>query len=236
MVNMLSLKEIIEDSNTKLGKIFDLVIQGLIVFSLVTFSIETLPDLSESTKYYLNIAEAVTVMIFTTEYLLRLYVSDKKINFVFSFFGIIDVLAVLPFYISSGIDLRSIRIFRLLRLVRILKLARYNKAVRRFRCAFFIVKEELALFFFVAMFVLYLSGVGIYYFENSAQPDVFKSVFHSLWWSVATLTTVGYGDIYPITVGGKCFTFVVLIVGLGIVSVPAGLVSSALSKAREIED
>jgi len=84
--------------------------------------------------------------------------------------------------------------------------------------------------------LLYFSAVGIYYFENEAQPDKFASVFHSLWWSVATLTTVGYGDVYPVTVGGKVFTFLVLLIGLGIVSVPAGLVASALSKARAMED
>jgi voltage-gated potassium channel len=83
---------------------------------------------------------------------------------------------------------------------------------------------------------LYLSAVGIYYFENEAQPEQFKSVFHSLWWAVATLTTVGYGDIFPITAGGRVFTFFVLMVGLGVVAVPAGLVASALSKARSEED
>jgi voltage-gated potassium channel len=79
-------------------------------------------------------------------------------------------------------------------------------------------------------------AVGIYYFENGEQPDKYASVFHSLWWSVATLTTVGYGDIYPVTIGGKVFTFAVLLLGLGVVSVPAGLVASALSKARAMED
>jgi len=92
------------------------------------------------------------------------------------------------------------------------------------------------LFLFSAMIILYLAGVGIYHFEYPAQPDAFSSVFHSLWWAVATLTTVGYGDIYPITTGGKIFTFFILIVGLGIVSIPAGLVASALSKAREMEE
>jgi voltage-gated potassium channel len=78
--------------------------------------------------------------------------------------------------------------------------------------------------------------VGIYYFENEVQPKEFASVFHSLWWSVCTLTTVGYGDVYPVTLGGRVFTFVVLAIGLGIISVPAGLVASALAKAREMED
>lgn len=90
------------------------------------------------------------------------------------------------------------------------------------------MKEELILFFITTLFIIYIAAVGIYYFENAAQPENFKSVFHSLWWAVATLTTVGYGDIYPITVGGRFFTFLILMVGLSIVSVPAGLLTSAL--------
>ena len=86
------------------------------------------------------------------------------------------------------------------------------------------------------MFLLFLSSVGIYYFENPAQPEVFQSIFHSMWWAVATLTTVGYGDIYPITVGGKMFTAIMLFIGLGIVAVPTGLISSALTKTRKAEN
>jgi voltage-gated potassium channel len=90
-------------------------------------------------------------------------------------------------------------------------------------------------FFLATVLLLFLSGAGIYFFENPAQPEVFTSVFSSLWWTVATLTTVGYGDIYPITVGGKIFTFVILMIGLGIIAVPAGILSSSLSKARDME-
>ena len=85
------------------------------------------------------------------------------------------------------------------------------------------------------MILLYLSSVGIYYFENSAQPNAFKSIFHSLWWAIATLTTVGYGDVYPVTAGGKVFTFFVLSIGLGVIAVPTGMVASALAKARDEE-
>jgi len=132
--------------------------------------------------------------------------------------------------------LRSVRAFRFLRLFRAFKIVRYSKAIRRFHRAFVIAKEELVLFVIVTLMLMYFSAVGIYYFENETQPEKFASVFHSLWWSVATLTTVGYGDIYPVTVGGRIFTFCVLLIGLGIVSVPAGLVASALSKARAMED
>jgi len=231
-----SLKRIIENSDTKAGRFFDFVIQALIVLSLVTFSVETLPNISDHTRWWLRLIEIVTVSIFTIEYLLRVIVADRKFGFVCSFFGVIDLLSILPFYIASGIDLRSLRAFRMLRIFRILKLVRYSKAIQRFHRAFLIAREELVLYLFVTLLLLYLTAVGIYYFEKDAQPDTFSSVFHSLWWAVATLTTVGYGDVYPITVGGRIFTFLVLLIGLGVVSVPAGLVASALSKAREMDD
>ncbi len=229
------LKQIVEQNDTRAGFLFDIGIQSLIVVSLISFSLETLPNNSPQFAVVLHWIEVTTVLIFSAEYLIRLYVADSKIGFATSFFGVIDLLAILPFYVSSGIDLRAMRAFRMLRLFRILKLARYSKAVRRFHCALLLAKEELVLFFCVTTILLYLAAVGIYYFENDAQPGSFASVFHCLWWAVTTLTTVGYGDIYPITAGGRIFTFFVLLIGLGIVAVPAGLFSAALLKAREME-
>ena len=229
------IKSMVENPDTLQGKVFELTIQFLIVVSLFTFSVDTLPDLDSETKQLLRNIEIITVGIFTAEYLLRLYVAEVKRWFMFSFFGIVDLLAIVPFYLSTGLDLRSIRIVRLLRLIRIFKLFRYSRAIKRFHRAVVIAKEELILFGFVALIVLYLSAVGIYYFENAAQPDNFKSVLHSLWWAVTTLTTVGYGDMYPITAGGKFFTFLVLMLGLGVVAVPTGLLASALSQARDEE-
>lgn len=230
------LKQIIEQNDTPSGRVFDLAIQGLIVVSLITFSIETLPDLSKQATQWLRGIEVVTVLLFTAEYLLRLALADNKPRFVFSFFGIIDLASILPFYVATGVDLRSIRAFRLLRLFRAFKIVRYSKAITRFQRALAIAKEELVLYSIVTLLLLYFAAVGIYYCEHAAQPKVFSSVFHSLWWAVTTLTTVGYGDTYPVTTGGKVFTFFVLMIGLGIISVPAGLVSSALSKAREMEE
>lgn len=228
-----NLKQIIEDTDSVYGKIFDFLIQGLIVLSIITFSIETLPNISQNTRSVLRSVEVGSVFIFTIEYFLRIIVADKKFKFIFSFYGIIDVISILPFYIAMGIDLRSLRALRLLRLFRTFKLVRYNKAIQHLHLAMNIAKEEIILFLCLTAIILYFSAVGIYYFENPVQPDVFSSIFHSLWWGVATLTTVGYGDIYPITVGGKIFTFFVLMIGLGIVAVPAGLVSSALSEAKK---
>jgi len=179
-----TLKSIIEDNTAKTGRIFDIAIQCLIIFSLATFSIETLPDLSPNTRSFLYAAEAATVAIFTIEYILRVFVADRKFAFISSFFGIVDLLAILPFYLSLGVDLRSIRAFRLLRLFRAFKLVRYSMAIQRFHRAFIIAKEEIVLFFFVTVILLFFAAVGIYYFESAAQPETFKSVFHSLWWAV----------------------------------------------------
>ena len=213
----MDLKRIVEETDTRAGCWFDNTVFALIIVSLVTFSIETVPELSPATVALLGRIELVTVLVFTIEYLLRLAVADRRRRFVFSFFGLIDLIAILPFYLSVVVDLRSVRVFRLLRLFRIMKLARYSRAVRRLHRAAVIVREELILFLGVALSLIFLSAVGIYYFENASQPDKFASVFHSLWWAIVTLTTVGYGDVYPITVGGRIFTFFVLFLGLGIV-------------------
>lgn len=226
------LRQIVLNSDTRAGRAFDLFIQFLIVVSLLTFSLETIKG--ESNGYYntLRYAEILTVSIFTIEYLLRLILEKNKPRFIFSFYGIIDLLAILPFYVATGLDLRSLRAFRLFRLF---KFFRYNETLVRMRKALAIARQELILFFSLTCLLLYLAAVGIYYFENEMQPQAFSSILDSLWWAVATLTTVGYGDIYPITAGGKIFTFFILMIGLGIVSIPAGIISSAVSQAREME-
>lgn len=230
------LRIIIEDNTSKKGKLFDYFIQLLIFLSLIAFSVETVPRNSKNTIYILRIFQIFCLVIFTLEYLLRVYVAKNPYKYIFSFYGIIDFLAIFPFYLTLAYDLRALRIFRIFRIFRALKLIRYHKAFNRFHIAAKIVKEEAILFLLIAIIFIFISSSGIYFFENEAQPEVFTSVFHSFWWAIVTLTTVGYGNIYPITVGGKIFTFFVLIIGVGIVTIPAGLVASALSQAREIED
>ena len=190
---------------------FEYIIQALIVLSMADFAFETLPSITEQQRSFLHGFEVFSVIVFTVEYLLRIALCRPRLAYALSFFGLIDLLAILPFYISTGLDLRSLRSFRLLRLFRLLKLARYSAAIQRFHRAFLIAREELVLFGAVSLIVLYLSAVGIYYFENPAQPEKFGSVFDSLWWAVCSLTTVGYGDVYPITVGGRMLTFCVLV-------------------------
>ncbi len=219
-----TLRNIVIESNTKNGRRFDLFIQSLILLSLISFSLETFPNLDSKSKELLRLFEIISVSIFSIEYLLRILLTKNPLSYIFSFFGIIDLLAILPFYFTSGIDLRSVRVFR------IFKLLKYNDAIDRVSLAFNSIKKELVVFAVATIFLLYVSAVGIYYCENPAQPEQFKSVFHSLWWAVTTLTTVGYGDMYPITVGGKLFTTFVVFIGMGMVAIPTGLLASAFSK------
>ncbi len=227
---------ILEDNTTRKGRIFDYLIQGLIMLSLIGFAVETLPNLSQQTRNFLSLFELFCVVVFTVEYILRIYVAKNPLKYIFSFYGLVDLLAILPFYLTATLDLRALRSFRVLRLFRAFKLVRYNRALKRFHVAARLIKEEVVLFFIITMILIYLTSAGIYFFENEAQPESFSSIFHSFWWAIVTLTTVGYGDVYPVTVGGKVFTFFVLIIGVGIVTVPAGLVASALSRAREVEE
>ncbi|MBL9131034.1 MAG: ion transporter [Verrucomicrobiaceae bacterium] len=224
-----------ENGQVRFGRTLDFFLQALIIANLIAFAFETLPGLTDDQEYWLRMFEIASIGIFTAEYLARCLLSRPVMRYAVSFYGLVDLLSILPFFLTAGVDFRSARALRLMRLFRLFKLTRYSKAARRYRHAFIIAREELVLFGCAALIILYLAAVGIYHFENEAQPDKFSSVPDSMWWAVVTLTTVGYGDVYPITVGGRLFTSCVLIVGLGFVAVPTGLLAGALAKAREHE-
>lgn len=220
--------------HVSLGR-WETVIEVLVVANLVALAFETLPTLSPFWREALWTFEVLCAAVYTVEYGVRLYLARPRIKYVTSFYGIIDLLAILPFWLMAAFNLQAVRAFRLLRLLRLFKLVRYTNAVHRFRRAFVIARDDLVLFGVIALIVLYLSAIGIYHFEHDAQPERFSSVFDSLWWALATLTTVGYGDIYPVTAGGRLFTFIVLVCGLGVIAVPSGLLASALSRVRAEE-
>jgi voltage-gated potassium channel len=220
--------------HVSLGR-WETVIEVLVVANLVALAFETLPTLSPFWREALWTFEVLCAAVYTVEYGVRLYLARPRMKYVTSFYGIIDLLAILPFWLMAAFNLQAVRAFRLLRLLRLFKLVRYTNAVHRFRRAFVIARDDLVLFGVIALIVLYLSAIGIYHFEHDAQPERFSSVFDSLWWALATLTTVGYGDIYPITAGGRLFTFIVLVCGLGVIAVPSGLLASALSRVRAEE-
>ena len=235
------LRTIVNGTDTWEGKAFDWAIIVLIFYSIAALTYDTVPARSEHTRQLLWISEGVITALFTLEYGVRCYLAERKRDYLFSFYGLIDFVAVLPFYLAlfAGPEvagLRSFRAFRLLRIFRLLKLAGYSRASERLRRAFVDCQEEFILFFSLTLILLFISAVGIYYFEHPAQPEAFSSILHALWWAVVTLTTVGYGDVYPITAGGRIFTFIILLIGLGVVAAPAGLLASALSKVRDTEE
>ena len=232
-----NLTDIVQRNDTAPGRIFDWFIIGLIVVSIITYSLNTLPNLTRPFRSAFAIVEIIIVGVFTIEYCLRVATAGNKRRYIFSFYGFVDAMAVVPVILSAGaVDLQVLKIVHVFRILSLLKLTRYRKVMERFGKALSLAKEEITLFTIVTTILLYFSAIGIYYFEHNAQPEAFPSIPHSLWWATATLTTVGYGDVYPVTTGGKIFTFVILMCGLGIVAVPAGLVATALSRVRQDED
>ena len=169
----------------------------MIVASLLVISLETLPDLSPRARVVLYWAEVVIVGVFTAEYLARIYAAPKKLGFIFSFWGLVDLLAILPIYLLIfGIDynLLVLRTLRLMKLARIVRFVRFNKSFRRLSLALDIAKQDLILAVLATCLIQFIASVGIYQFENPVQPEKFSSVFASLWWALATLT-IGINDL-----------------------------------------
>ena len=228
-------RRLLSGKSSTAGRRIQFFIQALIILSVVSFTIETLPTLEPTSREWLRKFEVFAISVFTVEYLLRLWSAEHPLKFFFSFQGLIDLIVILPFYLQFAVDLRSLRVFWLFRLFRLLKIVRYADAAKRIGRAFTMVRVDLAVFGIGALFVFYLSAVGIYFFERDAQPEAFASVIHSFWWALATLTTVGYGDVYPVTIGGKIFTFFTLMVGMGVFAVPTGLITMAIVNTRRSE-
>ncbi|MFT7558529.1 MAG: voltage-gated potassium channel [Flavobacteriales bacterium] len=222
-----------EEERIGLGGKIDWIIAALILVSVVGFSIETLPHLSPNTQSVLQGIERFTVTAFAIEYIYRVVRAKHKWRFVFSFYGIVDLLSFVPYLLSPALDLRALRLLRFLRFIRLLKLIRYNQALLRFSRAISLAKEEIIISITSTVVLIFLAAIGIYHFEHPAQPEVFTSLFDALWWATSTFTTVGYGDIYPITIGGRIFTMIILFLGLGLVAGTTGIFASALLKVRQ---
>lgn len=226
---------VLDGTHARTGRSVAFALHVLIVVSAIAISMETVQSLPPGLRRALLWVEYLTLSVFTVEYLLRLGCTPRPLRYAFSFWGIVDFLSIVPALLFLLPDAQSIRSLRLLRLIRLLKLFYASRALDRLSRAFQKNRSELLIFTFIALVVLYLSAVGIYHFEHEAQPETFGSIPASLWWALATLTTVGYGDVYPVTLAGRAFTGIVLLVGLGVIAVPAGLITSALLES-DIED
>ena len=215
------------------GGVFNAVIQFLILSSAVVFVFESdrvVWGLEEYTTHFL-VFDWVFFILFSTEYILRIYIEPRKRDFIFSFYGIIDLLAILPsLFLLPGF--RVLRVLRFLRVFRIFKATRFILAVDRLAEALRGIQQELLALVILSLMLVYLAACGIHFFERDAQPEAFGSIIDSMWWAVVTLTTVGYGDVYPETGGGKVFTALVTLIGVGLIAIPSGLLASVLTEAR----
>ena len=212
-------------------KIDDYVIQFLIVVSLVLLIVETEPWLTATQLKWLHTTDKAIVVIFTIEYMIRFWLDGKK--FALSIPGLIDLLAIAPYYVSLGAGYQSIRVFRLFRLLRLIKLVRYTAALERINKALQSIKEELIIFSVFEMAFIYLAAVLVFHAEHSAGNTFFKTMGDSIWWAVVTFTTIGYGDMYPITSTGRFITGLLSLLGLSVVAIPTGLISAALTNTNK---
>lgn len=221
------------------SRIFDWTITTLIVVSVVTVFAVTF-DLPERVKGILATVESMASFVFTIEYLARIWTADKlyptmggfraRIRYVISGMAVIDLLAILPFWlpmIFPGAVL-GVRALRLIRLLRILKLNRYFDALRSLVDVITSKKRELVGSVFFVILLMLVSSLLMYAAEHDAQPTVFRNAFSGLWWAVATLTTVGYGDIYPVTVLGRILGALIAFSGLAALAIPTGIITSGL--------
>lgn len=224
------------------SKAFDFMIIILIIlslFSVISSTFDNVPKIVNQFNYYF---EYISVIIFSLEYVLRIWTADllyphdrpgyARVHYIFSFMAIIDLLAIIPFYIPFliKIDLRLLRMLRLFRMIRIFKLNRYTDALKSVSNVLVRKKDQLIASMSIVIVLMIISSILMYYCEHDAQPDVFRNAFSGFWWAIATLTTVGYGDIYPVTVLGKILSTFLAILGIGLVAVPTGIISAGFSE------
>ncbi len=232
----------------RIGRAIDFLLIALISGSVIAVILESIASFEARYSDALSLFEIITVAVFSVEYLLRIWSSveresdlDKtpfqaRLRYMISFHAIIDIIAILPFYIMmlgsfGSIDMRFLRAVRLLR---VLKLTRYSAAMNMVFITFRENGRALAAAFLILLTVMLLAASGMYYFERESQPEDFGSIPAAMWWAFATLTTVGYGDVTPITVGGKVFGALITVVGIGMVALPTSILASGYTQQLKI--
>lgn len=227
------------------SRALDTFIILLIAFNVMAVILETEESIRAEAQLFFDIFETFSSVFFTIEYFLRIWTCTLdpryahpvkgRIRYAFSFMAMVDLIAVAPFYMQFiAVDTRIARAIRLLRLVRILKMGRYAHAVSTLSRVFARKKEELAIATFVSVMLLILCSSVMFFVENEAQPEKFRSIPESMWWAIATLTSVGYGDVAPITGMGKVFGAVICMIGVLLVAIPTGILASGF--AEEIRE
>lgn len=226
-----------ESNDDFLSRGFNIFIISLIILNVFAVALETLKGFSESFSGSFKVFEIFSMIVFTVEYLLRVWTCTLKpefdgpvsgrIRYMLTPSAIIDLIVVIPFFLPLffNLDLRFLRVLRLFRLFALFKMARYSKSLHLFKTVLRDTKEELFIVVAVTMGLLVFASGVIYFIESKAQPDAFSSIPAAMWWAVSTMTTVGYGDIYPVTTLGKIFGGFISMLGLGTFGLPVGIIA-----------
>ena len=240
-----------DDENDLLSTVVDSIIVFFILTNVLIIILDTFDNIRPYIeKYYLYI-ERVSLIVFTLEYFLRVWTSvyiypelqprKARIKYIFSIKALIDLVSLLPFYfLLINIDIQILRLLRLVRIFGILKMNRYSKAISTVGQVIKNKAAQLLSALLVVILLIIFSSVLMYFIEHDAQPGVFDNAFSGLWWAIATLTTVGYGDIYPITIFGKILGTFIAMLGIGLVAIPTGIISAGfieqMNNAKKNED
>ena len=233
-----------EDKPRKSLDYFDFFILILILLNTAAVIIETIDSVKLSYQIYFDYFEVFSVIVFSGEYLLRVWACTSqekyahpvwgRLKFVLTPLAVIDLLAILPFYIQFfTFDLRIIRTLRVFRLLRLMKLMRYSASISLFAKVLKNRKEELIVTASIVLVMMVLSASFMYYAEHDAQPDNFPDIPSSMWWAIVTLTTVGYGDVFPVTPLGKVFAAIIAILGIGMFALPTGILGASFVEELE---
>lgn len=226
------LYKIIFEADTREGRLFDLILIGFITMSVLMVILESMHLFSPRSYWALRALEYLFTLFFTFEYLVRIYCSPQPQKYIFSFFGIVDLLATLPVYLSlffSGAHyLLVIRAFRLIRIFRIFKLFNFisegNLLLRSLR----ISAPKISVFFFFVLILVTSMGTIMYMLEGTEENTQFNNIPNSIYWAIVTMTTVGYGDITPVTPLGRFLSAIIMLIGYTIIAVPTGIVSATM--------
>lgn len=225
--------EIIFEADTPTGKLFDIILMAAIILSVIIVILDSVPSMTEKYGFYFHTIEWILTILFTIEYALRIYTVNKPAKYIFSFYGIIDLLAILPTYLSLVLVgshyLMIIRILRLMRVFRVLKLARYVRAAKSLSIALRSSREKIIVFLEVVITIVVIVGSIMYLVEG--PENGFTSIPVSIYWAIVTITTVGYGDIAPHTIFGQAIASLLMIVGYSIIAVPTGIISGEIVKS-----
>ena len=229
--------EVIFEADTRTGKLFDIILLIVILISVISVILESVDSINKKYHTIIIAFEWTITILFTIEYFLRIYSVNKPLKYIFSFMGIIDLLAIIPTYLifvfPAAHSLSVIRSIRLIRVFRVFKLSHYLRGAHTMQIALRSSRPKIIVFLLSVLILVVVLGTLMYIIEGSYGTIGFDNIPNSIYWSIVTLTTVGYGTVTPITIFGKIVASFIMILGYGIIAVPTGIVTSEFARRRK---